>query len=72
MSTVLTDIEIAESLQYIRNLHLGVAMDYSAKDIRRIERLIKKAGVSQKKKLNTQGLPYGSLDFETGGLIALP
>jgi hypothetical protein len=72
MSTVLTDIEIAESLQYIRNLHLGVAMDYSAKDIRRIERLIKKAGVSQKKKLNTQGLPYASLDFETGGLIALP
>jgi hypothetical protein len=72
MSTVLSDVEIAESLQYIRNQHLGVQMNYSAKETRRIERLIKKAGVSQKKKLYTQGLPYGSMDFESGGLIALP
>jgi hypothetical protein len=72
MSTVLTDTEIAESLQYIRNQHLGVQMNYSAKEVKKLERLIKKAGVSQKKKLITQGLPYGSLDFESGGLIALP
>jgi hypothetical protein len=72
MSTVLTDTEIAESLQYIRNQHLGVQMKYSAKDVKKLERLMKKAGVSQKKKLNTQGLPYGSLDFESGGVIALP
>lgn len=72
MSTVLTDIEIAESLQYIRNQYLGVQMKYSAKEVKKIERLIKKAGVSQKRKLIAQGLPYGSLDFETGGLITLP
>jgi hypothetical protein len=72
MSTVLTDTEIAESLQYIRNVHLGVQMNYSAKEVKKIERLIKKAGVSQKKQLTTQGLSYGSLDFETGGLICLP
>ena len=66
------DTEIAESLQYIRNQHLGVQMNYSAKEVKKLERLIKKAGVSQKKKLITQGLPYGSLDFEAGGLIALP
>jgi len=72
MSTVLTDTEIAETLQYIRNQHLGVQMNYSDKEVKKLERLIKKVGVSQKKKLITQGLPYGSLDFESGGLIALP
>ena len=72
MSTVLTDSEIAESLQYIRNQHLGVQMNYSEKEVKKIERMIKKARVSQKKKLSVQGLPYGSLDFESGGLIALP
>jgi hypothetical protein len=72
MSTVMSDSEIAESLQYIRNLHLGVEMGYSPKEIKRIERLIKKAGVSQKKKLNIQGLPYGFLDFKAGGLVELP
>ena len=72
MGTVLSDIEIAESLQFIRNTALGVQMNYAPKDVKRIERLIKKAGVSPKKKLTSQGLPYGYLDFEIGGLIQLP
>ena len=72
MGTVLSDTEIAESLQYIRNTALGVQMNYASKEVKRIERLIKKAGVSPKKKLTSQGLPYGHLDFEIGGLIQLP
>jgi hypothetical protein len=51
---------------------LGVQMNYTPKEVKRIERLIKKAGVSTKKKLTSQGLPYGHLDFEVGGLIQLP
>ena len=47
-------------------------MNYAPKEVKRIERLIKKAGVSPKKKLTSQGFPYGNLDFEIGGLIQLP
>jgi hypothetical protein len=72
MSTVLTPTEVAESLQFIRNLALGVVMDYSPSDVRRIERLIKKAGVSKKQELASQGMPYGHLDFITGEIVPLP
>lgn len=72
MGTVLSDTEIAESLQLIRNQALGVSMNYSPKDLRRIEKLIKKAGVSKKTRLTSQGMPYGYLDFATGGITPLP
>lgn len=72
MSTVLTSAEVAESLQYIRNQALGVAMDYTPSELRRIEKLIKKAGVSMKRELSSQGMPYAHLDFISGGLVALP
>lgn len=72
MSTVLTSTEVAESLQFIRNQALGVPMDYSASDLRRIEKLIKKAGVSKKLDLALQRLPYGHLDFISGEIVPLP
>jgi hypothetical protein len=72
MATVLTDTEVAEAIQYINNHQLGVRMNYSSKDCRRIEGLIKKSGFSMKKKLTQQGLPYGSLDFESGGITLIP
>ena len=72
MSTVLTSTEVAESLQFIRNHALGVSMDYSVSDLRRIEKLIKKAGVSKKQDLASQGMPYGHLDFISGEIVPLP
>jgi hypothetical protein len=68
MSTVMTDSEVAETIQFINNMQLGVPMSYSKKDQKRIEGLIKKSGFSMKKPLHQQGLPYGSLDFNSGGL----
>jgi hypothetical protein len=71
MGTVLSDTEIAESLQLIRNQALGVSMNYSPAELRRIERLIKKAGVSKKVRLTSQGMPYGHLDFISGEIALL-
>ena len=47
-------------------------MDYSVSDLRRIEKLIKKAGVSKKQDLASQGMPYGHLDFISGEIVPLP
>jgi len=72
MGTVMSDTEVAETIQYINNVQLGVPMSYSKKDQKRIEGLIKKSGFSMKKPLHQQGLPYGSLDFKSGGLSPIP
>jgi hypothetical protein len=64
--------ETAEAIHYINNLQLGVSMNLPRKEQKRIEGLIKRSGFSIKKPLNQQGLPYGSLDFDTGGLSLIP
>jgi len=68
----MTDTEVAESIQYINNILLGVPMSYSRKEEKRIEGLVKISGFSLKKPLHQQGLPYGSLDFKSGGLSLIP
>jgi hypothetical protein len=72
MGTVLNFTETAEAIQYINNQQLGVLMDIPKKEKKRIEGLIKKSGFSMKKPLNQQGLPFGSLDFKSGGLNLIP
>lgn len=71
LQQTMTDTEIAEALQYLRNQSLGVKMRYSKSEVRRIENLIKKAKISKKRELALQGQPYAHLDFVTGGLIYL-
>lgn len=68
----LTDTEIAQVLQFIRNQSLGVNMSYTPKEVKQIEKAIKKFGISSKSPLSQQGKPYGHLDFEVGGLVPLP
>jgi hypothetical protein len=68
----MVDSDVAKVLQYVINLQTGTPMSYSRKEIKSLEILVKKAGISKKKSLSTQGMPYGMLDFEAGGLILFP
>jgi hypothetical protein len=72
ISTILGDLEASQILQYLENIHLGVTMNYSRKEINRMEKLIRQLGISKKLRLSAQGMPYGHIDFESGGLIFLP
>jgi hypothetical protein len=72
LTTVMVDSDVAKVLQYVINLQTGTPMSYSRKEIKSLEILVKKAGISKKKSLSTQGMPYGMLDFEAGGLILFP
>jgi len=72
MGTVMSFTEMAEAIHFINNLQLGVPINLPRKEQKRIEGLIKSSGFSIKKPLSQQGLPYGSLDFKTGGLSLIP
>jgi hypothetical protein len=72
ISTILGDLEASQILQYLENIQLGVTMNYSRKEINRMEKLIRQLGISKKLRLSAQGMPYGHIDFESGGLIFLP
>jgi hypothetical protein len=37
-----------------------------------MEKLIRQLDISKKLRLGAQGMPYGHIDFESGGLIFLP